>query len=197
MSWPRALAALTAVAALSGCATVRMHRLRADYEQVDRSRTKRLVVVTQPLPDGKPKVGELFALIAKRYVNMKRDFIVKKALFQAEPFQPQAVCGDGLEGVLWLHPTVTAVAGGMEEQLEARLLRCGDGEEVWAADAGGSFPSTDERLTQVTLDYVAEVGAEVGPYVAPAMNLLRPTLDTLPFPVLTEQDKDEKIELGE
>jgi probable lipoprotein (TIGR04455 family) len=186
-----------AVAVLSGCSTVRMHRLRADYEQVDKTQTKRLVVVAQPLPDGKPKVGELFALIAKRYVNMKRDFIVKKAVAQAEAFQPQALCGEGLEGVLWLRPTVKLAGAGMEVQLEARLYRCKDGQEVWAADAGGSFSSADDRLTQVTADYAAEVGAEVGPYVAPAMNLLRPALDTLPFPLLNEQDKDEKIELGE
>ena len=66
-----------------------------------------------------------------------------------------------------------------------------------AASAGGSFPSADPKLAQVTEEYVTELSAEVRPYVAVAFNLLRPLLDTLPDPVLTDDDISEKIELGE
>ncbi|MHB8877053.1 MAG: MXAN_6521/LA_1396 family lipoprotein [Myxococcaceae bacterium] len=191
------LAVLAAALAAPGCSAVKMHRVRPDYEQVDKTRTKRLVVVTQPLPDGQEKVGQLFSLVARRYVNQKRNFIVKKDLAQAGAFQPAALCGEGLEGVLWLQPTLKRAGEGVEASVRAMLLRCSDGQEVWAADAGGSFASTDELLKQVTADYAAELGAEVTAYVAPAFNLLRPTLDTLPDPVLTDDDVTEKIELGE
>ena len=42
-----------------------------------------------------------------------------------------------------------------------------------------------------------EYGAQVERYVAPAMNLLRPMLDTLPQPQLTEADQEEKMTLDE
>ncbi len=193
----RLRACLLVAAAVSGCATVKMHRLRADYDAVDKLKTKRLVVVTQPLPDGQAKAGELFSLVARRYVNQKRNFLVKRQVSQAEPFQPAALCGDGAEGVLWLEPEVTRVGEGVEAKVKARLLRCTDGQEVWAADAGGSFACADDRLKQVTTDYAAELGPEVALYVPVAFNLLRPTLDTLPDPVLTDDDVSEKIELGE
>jgi probable lipoprotein (TIGR04455 family) len=193
----RLLAPLALVSLLAGCSTVKMYRVRPDYPEVDKTRTKRLVVVTQPLPGGHQKAGELFSLVARRYVNQKRNFIAKQDLAQAEAFDPKSKCEEGLEGVLWLKPQLVQKGGGFEAQLQARLFRCVDGEEVWAADAGGSFDSKDDRLIEVTQQYVAELGPEVEPYVAPAFNLLRPTLDTLPDPALTEADIDEKIELGE
>ncbi|MFZ5468242.1 MAG: MXAN_6521/LA_1396 family lipoprotein [Myxococcota bacterium] len=182
---------------LAGCATVKMHRVRADYDTVDKHRTKRLVVITQPLPDGSQKAGELFSLVARRYVNQKRDFLVKEHRAQAEAASPTSLCAEGLEGVLWLAPTVTRKEAGFEAALFGRLLRCTDGEEVWAAEAGGSFPTRDEALEEVTAQYEQELGAEVGPYVPVAFHLLRPTLDTLPKPQLTSEEQDEKIELGE
>ncbi|MCA2976792.1 MAG: MXAN_6521/LA_1396 family lipoprotein, partial [Myxococcaceae bacterium] len=67
--------------------------------------------------------------------------------------------------------------------------------EAWTARAAGSFSSADERLVEVTKTYVGELGAEVEPYVAPAMNVLRPVLDTLPQPLLSDADQDEKVGL--
>lgn len=180
-----------------GCApVVRSHRIRPDYNAVDRDKVKRVLVVTQPLPDGQAKAGELFSLVARRYVNQKRNFIVKEHTARAEP-APGRDCPEGFEGLLWLKPTLKRVGDGVEGELDARLLRCSDGEEVWAAQSGGSFPSDDSHLKEVTQQYAAELGSEVAPYVAPTFNLLRPTLDTLPNPVLTEDDVNEKIELGE
>lgn len=186
------------LAVASGCSTVRMHRLRADYETVDQQRVKRLVVVTQPLPDGGAEAGELMSLLARRYVNQKRDFIAREHRSQdGSAFDAQAHCGEGLEGVLWLKPLVTRRDAGVEASLSARLFRCADGEEVWAAEGGGSWPSKDASMVEVTAHYVAEVGPAVEPYVAPFQHLLGPVLDTLPNPVLSEDDKTEKIELGE
>ena len=43
--------------------------------------------------------------------------------------------------------------------------------------------------------YVREIGPDVEPMVAPVMNLMRPALDTLPQPLLTEDDVNEKLSL--
>lgn len=181
----------------AGCAVVKAHRIHPDYAVQGRLQTKRLVVVTQPFPDGQSKAGELFSLVARRYVNQKRNFLVKEHRAQAEPLELSAHCAEGLEGVLWLKPQVRREGAGVEAVLDASLLRCGDGQEIWSAQAGGSFESADGRLVEVTKQYVSEVGPEVEPYVAPAFNLLRPTLDTLPNPTLTSEEEDEKIELGD
>jgi probable lipoprotein (TIGR04455 family) len=190
------LAAMT-LGVLGGCSIVKRYTVRDDWATVDRAKVKRLVVLVQPLPDGQEKAGELFARIARRYVNMKRDFLVKQEKFAATMPELTALCGgeDAIEGVLRLAPVMTKRDSGFEVELKGALLRCGDGREAWTAEAAGSFPSKDERLVEVTKSYVSELGGEVEAYVAPAMNVLRPVLDTLPQPQLTEQDQDEKIGL--
>lgn len=186
---------------LAGCAsTVKSQRLRSDYEQVDKQQVKRLAVVTQPLPDGKPAVGELWSLIARQWVNQNRDFLVKSNV--ALPDRPgdvafQGLCVEGIEGVLWLDPEVKRSGDGMEVAVKAQLLRCRDGQEVWAVESGGSWGSKDDKYTERTAQYVDQLGAEVEPYVVPSYKLLVATLEQLPNPQLTDADKDEKIDLGE
>jgi probable lipoprotein (TIGR04455 family) len=194
------LALAVSLAMLSACATVKNSFTRPDYEQVDQQRVKRLVVVTQPLPDGKQPVGELWSLIAREYVNQHRDFLVKENVVQNEPATEdslKALCTDGFEGVLLLVPQVKRTQDGVDVAVHGRLMRCADGQDVWSADASGSWDSRDDKFTARTEHYVQEFGPEVEPYVVPSYKLLQATLDTLPNPLLTDQDKDEKIELGE
>jgi probable lipoprotein (TIGR04455 family) len=182
---------------LSSCSIVKAARIRDDWALGDQKTVRRLAVVVQPLPDGSAKAGEAFARIARRYVNQKRDFLVKKEVVQAEPPKLQDLCGgdDAIEGVLFLKPTLKLVGSGFEAELSGALARCGDGREAWTGLAAGSFPSKDPGLVAVTTIYVQEFGPEVERYVPPALNLLRPLLDTLPQPLLTEADLDEKLTL--
>lgn len=181
----------------TGCSIVKASFIRDDWAQADQKAVKRLAVVVQPLPDGNAKAGEAFARIARRYVNQKRDFLVKKELSVATAPQLTEVCGgdDAIEGVLFLKPDLKKQGEGFEISLEGSLARCPDGREAWKGSAAGSFPSKDPGLVEVTNVYTQEFGPEVGPYVPPAMNVLRPLLDTLPQPVLTEADVDEKLTL--
>ncbi len=188
------------LALLAACSTVKDSFTRPDYVQVDQQRVKRLVVVTQPLPDGKPVLGELWSLIARQYVNQNRDFLVKQNLTQeaaASDASLKALCTEGIEGVLLLAPAVKRTQEGADESLRARLMRCADGEDVWSAEAAGSWGSQDEKFRERVAQYVQQLGPEVEPYVVPTYKLLKATLDTLPNPKLNEQDIDEKIELGE
>lgn len=192
-----AMKSLGFLALLSSCAVVKSSMVRPDWQADDAPRLKRLVVVMQPLPDGQQKAGEALARIARRYVNMKRDFLVKAELTQADAVKPETLCGgdDAIEGVLLLHLDAKKVGAGFESALAASLVRCPDLREAWSATAAGSFAAKDEKLTEVTQVYVREFGAEVEPYIALGMNLLRPVLDTLPNPTLTDADKEEKLSL--
>jgi probable lipoprotein (TIGR04455 family) len=182
---------------LTSCSVVKMSRLADGWETAEKSRLKRIAVVVQPLPDGNEKVGAMFARVARRYVHMKRNFLVKADSARAADTSPIADCAEGLDGILWLKPSVKAVGTGIEADVLGRLLACPDGREVWAAEAGGSFHAYDEGLKEVAANYGQENGTEVERYVPAAMNVLRPMLDTLPQPELTEADVEEKMTLDE
>jgi probable lipoprotein (TIGR04455 family) len=185
---------------LSGCATVKKSQIRPDYETTDKTRVKRLSVIVQPLPDDQQSLGDLWSLITRRYVNQNRDFITRSNFARGgEPSDAsfKELCVENTEGVLRLVPDVKLVGKGVEAAVKARLLRCTDGEEVWSAEAAGSWPSEDKLYTSLTAQYTEELGEKVAPYVAPSFRLLSATLDTLPRPQLNEADVEEKIELGE
>lgn len=194
------LVLMLSLAVLAGCATVKNSFTRPDYEQVDKQRVKRLVVVTAPLPDGKQPVADLWSLIARQYVNQNRDFLVKEHTTRAEPADEaslKALCVEGIEGVLLLVPQVKLNPDSADVAVRARLMRCADGEDVWSADAAGGWSSKDDKFTERAAQYVQQFGPEVEPYVVPSYKLLQATLDALPNPQLNDQDIDEKIELGE
>lgn len=194
------LVLVVGLALLSGCATVKSSRVRADYETVDKTQVKRLAVVTQPLPDGKQAVGDMWSAITRQYANQKRDYIAKSSVALAgNPEDPtfKSLCVEGIEGVLWLSPDVTLKGKGVETAVKAQLLRCRDGQEVWFAEAAGSWSSEDDLYKERSADYAQQFGPEVAPYVAPSIRLLWATLNTLPNPQLNEADVDEKIDLGE
>ena len=194
------LVVVLSLAVIAGCATVKNSFTRPDYEQVDKQRVKRLVVVTAPLPDGKQAVGDMWSLIARQYVNQNRDFLVKEHTARAEATDDaalKALCVEGIEGVLLLAPQVKLNPGSADVAVRARLMRCADGEDVWSAEAAGGWDSDDEKFRERVAQYVQQFGAEVEPYVVPSYKLLQATLDALPNPQLNDQDIDEKIELGE
>ena len=191
------LRVLAGLMLLSGCSVVKMSRVREDWPTAHASKVKRLTVVVQPPPAGQQKAGEAWSRIVRRYVNMKRNFLVRAELVQAAPADLAAVCTEGTEGMLWLKPSVKPQGDGFEASVEGRLLRCGDGLELWAGDAGGSFAGKDGKLVEVTAIYGKEFGPEVEPYIPLAMNLLRPLLDTLPNAVLTKEEEEEKATVDE
>ena len=185
-----------AMLALAGCATVRHSAVRSDYDAMDRDKTLRLVVVTAPLPDANPAVGELWSLIARRYVNQHRDFIVHRQLAATEP--PANACREGTQGVLLLRPRLRRHDGDVDAAVDAKLTRCPGGEKIWEAQAAGTWPKSDATVKELTARYVEELGPDVRSYVPATFHLLRATLDTLPHPRLVrDEDVMEKVDLGE
>ncbi len=192
----------------SGCAsTLKSSRVRPDYEAQDKARLKRLVVLTAPAPEGQEPVGELWSRIARRYVNQKRHFIVKAHAAHLERPTPDSLkqlcteAAEGLEGVLWLEPVDVRRVGtgpqaGVEAGVRAQLTRCADGQEVWRAEAAGSWPSEDPELKESVELWTQGLDASVLPYAAPTFRLLRPTLDSLPEPTPLVTD-EEVMEKGE
>ncbi len=181
---------------LSACGPVRHATIRGDFEQADQRTLLRLAVITAPLPVNDPAVGAMWSAMARRYVNHHRDFIAK--VERAEPLLPEDLCAKGIDGVLHLTPTVKPTDTGAEIEVEGRLFRCKDQVEVWQAASGGSWSSQDANVSTVIQEYEEEYGSGVTPFIAPSFHALRALLDTLPRPILeNEDDIMEKIELGE
>ncbi len=161
----RALVGVLALGTLAGCAaTVKQHTIRPDYAQVDRTKTKRLLVVTSPNPNGDAKLGELWSTIARRYANQKRDFIAKESRPAPEgaegSFSAASQCAEGFEGVLWLQPTAKQDGDKVKTAVHAELVRCTDGQQVWSADAAHTYASKDDQLKETIAQYVTELGAD-------------------------------------
>ena len=89
------------LAALTGCGSVvRATSLRPDYDQTDKTQTTRLVLIVQPHPGGNAKGAELWARMARRYVHLKRQYIIKAHTTSEQPpsaFVAQAVCSSAAE----------------------------------------------------------------------------------------------------
>ena len=196
MSWSRAAALpLTVLVAGAACSPVTQVHVRPDYEQVDQRRTHRIKVVTAPLPTPQAEVGQLWSLQAARYMNHHRDFIAWKA--EAHASVPADACSDDSEAVLHLESARAEVAGAsVELQVRGLLSRCSDGAAIWSANIEGAWPSDDDQLQGLTASYIRELGDVVAPWAAPSFRMVRLLLDTLPKPVLEDDDKvREKIEL--
>lgn len=192
----RAVLALAAPSLLLGC-VIRESRIRADYDTADKLRTKRLAVVTQPLPEGVQSLGDMWSVMARRQVNLKRQFIAKETTAMVEDFEPRSRCKSGIEGILWLKPNVKRDGKYLFTEVNATLYRCTDGAVVWEAEGAGRWPQKDDGVAQTTATYVKEFGPDVESYAGPTFHLLKALVDQMPDPVLDEKDKDEKIELGD
>ena len=169
--------------------------VRADYAQVDARAVKRVALVVAPTPGGDEPTGRMWSLVARRWANQHRNFIVKRNA-TAAAFDRAAACA-GMHGVIRLDPGVKPDGDGFAVDLSAELLRCTDGEVVWSAQVAGSFDADDEHVQAMRAIYEREVGPAVGPQVAAAIHSVRAAFETLPQPVLTEEEEMEKIELGE
>ena len=175
---------------------VRKSRVSTDWESIYKGQLKRITVLVQPLPESNQNVGAMFARVARRYVHMKRNFLVKSDSAKSTA-DWKAECGEGIDGVLLLRPLVESSEKSVTARTEGSLLKCGDGSEAWSGEVAGKVVSEDEGLKEVAANYGRENGPEVVKYVPAAMHLLRPLLDTLPQPELNDADVDEKLTLDE
>ena len=83
-------------------------------------------------------------------------------------------------------PQVKRTQDGADTAVRARLMRCADGEDVWSAEATGSWDSQDDKFRERVAQYVQQLGPEVEPYAVPTYKLLKATLDTLQANLTTQ-----------
>jgi probable lipoprotein (TIGR04455 family) len=185
-----------------GCSSVVDTRLRDDYAAVDLRKTVRLAIVVAPLPAGLQDVGDVWSMLARKYVNQHRDFIVVRD--RAEAAVPTDACdgagaqGGAIEGVLLLAGRAERRGDEVDAAVTARLVRCRDREEIWQTRAAGIWPVADDDLVEARRYWVSQSAAVVDPFVVASYRLLTDALSTLPSPVMPDEAYvREKIDLGE
>lgn len=179
------------------CSPITKNWLRPDYAKVDMMKTKRLWLIVAPLPGDNPKVAKMWALMARRYANQHRNFLIKGFQTGAKVPDMKSICKEGIEGWMHLVPTAKKEGSKVAVSIKAKILRCRDQEPVWKTEAIGTWASNDPNLKTLQKHYSEEIGPEVSAYVAPSFHLIRAVMDTLPQPKLSDADVMEKIQMGE
>jgi probable lipoprotein (TIGR04455 family) len=190
----RRFVAAVSLLAATACSSVSEVYVIDDYESTDRTQTYRVHVVTQHVPAADRKVAELCSLIAQRWVNHHRDFIVKKRSLASKI--DGAWCDGGMAAVLHLKPEFKRIGDLVQTRVVAVMERCSEGSRIWSAQAQGTWDVDDDELKATTDRYAKELGESVRPWVPATFRILRDLLDTLPRPKLVNDDDVlEKIEL--
>ncbi|MHC4393069.1 MAG: MXAN_6521/LA_1396 family lipoprotein [Planctomycetota bacterium] len=181
------------LASLSGC-VVKSTYVSPDFDAVHKQSLKRVAVLVKTPAGTSANVTELAGVMARRYVNQKRDFIVyRNAAWDGGEFASDTI--EGCNGVITLDFTTLVLEGDdADVELEASLVTL-EGEKVWSATGSLSEETENEDLTRIADRYARDLGAEVKPYVAPIFIVEKRVFDTLPNPELNDDDVMEKIEL--
>lgn len=191
---PQRLAlALVALAALTSACGASVHSwVRDDYAAQDQREVKHLALQVRGVP---AEQRQLWTLMARRYVNQHRNFILRPAELAHDATLGVACAGQ--EGVLGLQVAQTPHGGELALQVQGRIQRCRDGQDLWTGRVDGRWASDEPTVAELRAHYVKELGEAVAPYVAPAFLAIKALVATLPQPVISGEDEMEKIELGE
>lgn len=83
----------------------------------------------------------------------------------------------------------------MELSALGKVIHCAKGETLWEGLAEDSYPKNIENNQSLINTYTQLYGKEIAGKVNPYFFLLQNLLDKLDSPILSEEEKDEKIEV--
>ncbi len=192
MNRTMARAALATALLTSACGASVGSWVREDYAAQDQGQVKHLSLQVRGLPADQQK---LWYLMARRYINQHRNFILRPAELAHEATLGVACAGQ--EGAMGLEVAQQVRGAEVALQVGARLQRCRDGQDVWTGQVRGEWSSNDATVAELKKHYIQELGEAIGPFVAPAFLAIKALVATLPQPLLTGDEEMEKIELGE
>lgn len=181
---------------LAGCSSVHSLYVRAGY--APGAGMVKHVVILASAPENNSGLGPLVARIAMDIIKLRKNYLVhgNKAMkgntMDKDRF---AGCG-GIDGVLVF--TVTHVSlreGKADLVITGELYRCSSRELVWRAEGKAVRPSMDPNLVELTKVYETSYGSEAAQYAAPAFGIIQDIVETLPDPVLSDEEVLKKIEM--
>ena len=178
---------------LVSCSSVHAVYQQPGYDGHHNDAIKRIAVVGWASP-AYPNLNEVLSRVTTDLIKLRKNYLVHSS--GATPRSWTEMCAK-LDGVLMVRAlNVQAADGSINLTLAAELFRCTDGALAWRAEGEKRNRSRDEDLTNLTGSYHADLGAAADTYAAPAFALIQQLIESLPDPVLNDEDVTEKIELG-
>lgn len=176
----------------TGCGASVQSWVRPDYAATDQQTVKRLALQVRGVPADQQR---MWTLMARRYINQHKNFIMRPAELPADATLGTACAGK--DGVLGLDVQAAQLGADVQLRVQARIDRCRDGQAMWTGAVQGKWPSDEPTVAELRAHYVTELGQSIEAFVAPAFLAIKALVPRLPDPVLSGDDEMEKIEIGE
>ena len=174
------------------CTSVRHWFLVEGYTKNPGLMIKRIVIISDVSPQNRELTGLLNAM-TRDVIKTNRNYLVY-GLLSTEDDVVEAC--NVREGVLKMRVNKADAAGErVEIEMTGELRRCSDHSLVWSASARSSGKSRNRALENLIRSYVEEYGKQAEIFAAPAFNVIEDIVETMPNPVLTEEELIEKVEL--
>ncbi|EMO54720.1 MXAN_6521/LA_1396 family lipoprotein [Leptospira noguchii] len=155
--------------------------------------TFKRIVVSVPLEsEAGNSEKQLAAKITENYLSHHKEFIIY-------PFRSgNGICGSSdkkVQAIFQLKIREKETSDKVELSALGKVLKCSKGEALWEALAENSYSKNIEENQSLVNTYTQLYGKEIASKVNPYFFLLQNLLDKLDSPILTEEEKDEKIEI--
>ncbi|EQA63290.1 MXAN_6521/LA_1396 family lipoprotein [Leptospira alexanderi] len=153
---------------------------------------KRLAVYVPAVSEAGNSEKQLAAKIAENYLSHHKEFIIY-------PFRSgNGTCGGSgkkVQGIFQLKIREKETSDKVELSALGKVIHCTKGETLWEGLAEDSYPKNIGENQSLINTYTQLYGKEIAGKVNPYFLLLQNLLDKLDSPILSEEEKDEKIEV--
>ncbi len=155
--------------------------------------SKRIIVVANP--ENKITKMEQMTLtdLARDLIGHHKEYIVYK-----NPPKFSGTCSKETpkaEGILLLSLSQEKKENTLSIFITGNLIQCRDQKSIWSASVSKSFPLDSNENESLKNTYIQRYGMGIGSIVNPYYKILSILVDALDSPVLTNEEKDEKIEV--
>ncbi|TGK31019.1 hypothetical protein EHQ12_02950 [Leptospira gomenensis] len=153
---------------------------------------KRIAVRIAPESTAGVAEKKLASKIAENYLSHHKEFIIY-------PYRSgEGICGTSdkkVQGVFQIALNERETTDKLNLSILGKVVSCSKTEILWEGLAENSYSKTTEENQSLINTYTQLYGKEISGKVNGYFFLLQSLLDKLNSPVLTEDEKDEKIEV--
>jgi probable lipoprotein (TIGR04455 family) len=174
------------------CSSVHRRFLVEGYTRNPGRMIKRIVILSEGSPENKDLAGLLNA-VTRDVIKTNRNYLVYGTLSTERDVVEACKARDGV--LKMRMDRADAKGERVDLEITGELRRCSDHSLVWSASARSSGRSRNRSLENLIRSYVEEYGKQAEVFAAPAFNVIEDIVETMPNPVLTEDELIEKIDL--
>ncbi|MDV6234766.1 MXAN_6521/LA_1396 family lipoprotein [Leptospira ellisii] len=176
--------------AFSNC-TVKYVKNAPDWEN-KLGTFKRIAVRVAPESAAGISEKKLASKIAENYLSHHKEFIIY-------PYRSgEGICGTSdkkVQGIFQIAVSERETPDKLNLSILGKVVSCSKAEVLWEGLAENSYSKTTDENQSLINTYTQLYGKEIAGKVNGYFFLLQSLLDKLNSPVLTEDEKDEKIEV--